>query len=246
MLGPEPGARGSVAELIETYRAQGLFTRWPIDYLPLTPASLRKFVGLLLRERSLVVHLHASPGRGLWRDALFMALARLARCPVILHLHDSALQRLHDETGRSLRGAIRFFLEEATCIVVPSESQRAWAKRLGISVPTLIRLERGDAGVGIGIYATALWLIGRAGALPDLAAPSEDRGALESDVPPAMVAIPADAELRVPAPPTTCSRTADPSASPESTPTEMSSSHARPIPSETSASCTGSPRRTGT
>jgi transcriptional regulator with XRE-family HTH domain len=62
------------------------------------------------------------------------------------------------------------------------ESQRAWAKRLGISVPTLIRLERGDAGVGIGIYATALWLIGRAGALPDLAAPSEDRGALESDV----------------------------------------------------------------
>jgi transcriptional regulator with XRE-family HTH domain len=62
------------------------------------------------------------------------------------------------------------------------ESQRAWAKRLGISVPTLIRLERGDAGVGIGIYATALWLIGRAGALPDLAEPREDRGALESDV----------------------------------------------------------------
>jgi transcriptional regulator with XRE-family HTH domain len=62
------------------------------------------------------------------------------------------------------------------------ESQRAWARRLGISVPTLIRLERGDAGVGVGIYATALWLIGRAGALPELAAPGEDRGALESDV----------------------------------------------------------------
>src|SRR5262245_1810668 len=62
------------------------------------------------------------------------------------------------------------------------ESQRAWAKRLGISLPTLIRLERGDAGVGVGIYATALWLIGRVGALPDVAAPSEDRGALEIDV----------------------------------------------------------------
>jgi transcriptional regulator with XRE-family HTH domain len=62
------------------------------------------------------------------------------------------------------------------------ESQRNWAKRLGISVPTLLRLERGDAGVGMGIYATALWLIGRAAAIPDLAAPSEDRGALESDV----------------------------------------------------------------
>ncbi len=62
------------------------------------------------------------------------------------------------------------------------ESQRVWAKRLGISVPTLIRLERGDPGVGVGIYASALWLIGRAGAIPALAEPSEDRGALENEV----------------------------------------------------------------
>ena len=62
------------------------------------------------------------------------------------------------------------------------ESQRAWAKRLGISVPTLIRMERGDPGVGAGIYATALWLMGRVAALPELAAPATDRGALESDV----------------------------------------------------------------
>jgi transcriptional regulator with XRE-family HTH domain len=62
------------------------------------------------------------------------------------------------------------------------ESQRTWAKRLGVSVPTLIRMERGDPGVGAGIYVTALWLIGRAGALADLAAPGSDRGALESDV----------------------------------------------------------------
>ena len=62
------------------------------------------------------------------------------------------------------------------------ESQRAWAKRLGISVPTLIRMERGDPGVGVGIYATALWLMGRVNALAALAAPAEDRGALETDV----------------------------------------------------------------
>jgi transcriptional regulator with XRE-family HTH domain len=66
------------------------------------------------------------------------------------------------------------------------ESQRAWARRLGVSVPTLIRMERGDPGVGVGIYATALWLIGKASALPELAAPDEDRGALESDVRAAM------------------------------------------------------------
>lgn len=62
------------------------------------------------------------------------------------------------------------------------ESQRAWANRLGVSVPTLIRLEHGDPGVGVGILCTALWMIGRAEALPDLAAPENDRGALEADV----------------------------------------------------------------
>ena len=63
-----------------------------------------------------------------------------------------------------------------------NESQRVWAQRLGVSVPTLVRLEQGDPGVGMGILATALWLIGRAQALPELADPEKDRGALELDV----------------------------------------------------------------
>jgi len=62
------------------------------------------------------------------------------------------------------------------------ESQRVWAQRLGVSVPTLIRMEQGDPGVSAGIYATALWLIGRVQALSDIADPNHDRGALEMDV----------------------------------------------------------------
>jgi transcriptional regulator with XRE-family HTH domain len=62
------------------------------------------------------------------------------------------------------------------------EPQRAWAKRLGISVPTLIRMEQGDPGVSMGIYATALWLVGRVEAIKSAADPGADRGALELDV----------------------------------------------------------------
>jgi hypothetical protein len=36
--------------------------------------------------------------------------------------------------------------------------------------------------VSLGVLATALWLIGRDGALASLATPKEDRGALELDV----------------------------------------------------------------
>ena len=62
------------------------------------------------------------------------------------------------------------------------ESLRSWAARLGVSVATLQRLEAGDPSVGIGIVATALWLIQREEALQNLAAPEFDRGALELDV----------------------------------------------------------------
>ena len=62
------------------------------------------------------------------------------------------------------------------------ESLVSWASRLGVSVPTLMRMESGEPGVGIGIYATALWLIGRDGALAERASPENDRGALEQDV----------------------------------------------------------------
>ncbi len=90
-----------------------------------------------------------------------------------------ALQTLPPAAAQALRS-----LGENLAIarVRRRESQRAWARRMGISVPTLIRMERGDAGVSAGIYVTALWLMGRANALPNVAAPAEDKGALESDV----------------------------------------------------------------
>ena len=62
------------------------------------------------------------------------------------------------------------------------ESLRTWAKRIGISVPTLMRLEAGEPSVSLGVLATALWLIGRDAELSNLATPKEDRGALELDV----------------------------------------------------------------
>jgi transcriptional regulator with XRE-family HTH domain len=97
--------------------------------------------------------------------------------------HSQALLTMPPAAAQALRG-----LGENLAIarVRRHESQRVWAGRLGISVPTLIRLERGDPGVGAGIYATALWLVGSVKGLPDLAAPGADRGALESDVRAAM------------------------------------------------------------
>lgn len=53
---------------------------------------------------------------------------------------------------------------------------------MGVSVGTLLRLEAGDPSVGIGIVATALWLVQRDGELGRLASPEHDLGALDQDV----------------------------------------------------------------
>jgi transcriptional regulator with XRE-family HTH domain len=62
------------------------------------------------------------------------------------------------------------------------ESLKTWARRMGVSVPTLLRLEAGEPTIGVGVLATALWLIGRDSTLASLATPKEDRGALELDI----------------------------------------------------------------
>ena len=62
------------------------------------------------------------------------------------------------------------------------ESRRISAERIGVSEPTVDRMERGDPAVAIGIYATALWLMGRASEISQLASPEFDLGALQANV----------------------------------------------------------------
>jgi len=62
------------------------------------------------------------------------------------------------------------------------ESLASWAKRMGVSISTLQRLEAGDPTISVGIVASALWLMSRDGAIAELAAPSNDRGAVELEV----------------------------------------------------------------
>ena len=62
------------------------------------------------------------------------------------------------------------------------EPIRVWADRIGVSAPTVARMERGDPSVAMGVYATALWMIGRDSQLPSMADPAADIGALEDAV----------------------------------------------------------------
>lgn len=91
----------------------------------------------------------------------------------------AAFERLPPATVAALE---KFGADLAVARLRRKESLASWAKRMGTTVPTLMRMEAGEPGVGIGVYMTALWLIGRDAALADVAAPENDRGAIELDV----------------------------------------------------------------
>lgn len=62
------------------------------------------------------------------------------------------------------------------------DSLKAMSARVGTSIPTLRRMEAGDATVAIGIYAAALWVFGKSEALAEILEPGKDEHATMLDV----------------------------------------------------------------
>lgn len=91
----------------------------------------------------------------------------------------SAIETLPAAASAALR---KLGADLATARKRRKQPLRAWAARLDVSVPTLMRMEKGDPAVSMGVYATALWMMGRHDALADVADPKEDRAALENEV----------------------------------------------------------------
>jgi transcriptional regulator with XRE-family HTH domain len=55
-----------------------------------------------------------------------------------------------------------------------NETQKLFAARIGVSVPTLGKMERGDSSVAMGHWVSALRVLGREDDLRYLLAPRED------------------------------------------------------------------------
>lgn len=62
------------------------------------------------------------------------------------------------------------------------ETQAQWAKKLGVSQPTMARIEKGDPAVAMASYVMCMWLINPDCSLADLIAPQDDHVPLERDI----------------------------------------------------------------
>lgn len=139
MLGAGNETRGSIAAVVEAYRAHGLFRRWPIDYLTthgeagarrnagLAFGAMRRLGLLLARHRRALVHLHLSARGNPARDAAFMAAALAARSPLVVQLHGAGFEHSHDGP------VARALLAKAAAVLFPCEALRPWARSVAPS-----------------------------------------------------------------------------------------------------------------
>ncbi|MEX8194949.1 helix-turn-helix domain-containing protein [Comamonas guangdongensis] len=83
--------------------------------------------------------------------------------------------------------AILAQIEQLACSIVAQrkrlgETQAQWAAKLGISQPTMARIERGDPAVAMATYVSCLWQLNPALDLTRLLAPAPQAAAASSSI----------------------------------------------------------------
>jgi glycosyltransferase involved in cell wall biosynthesis len=143
MLGTDLTTHGGISSVVATYRAHGLFDRWPIHYvathrdgsrlakLGTALRALAAMLALVVRQRRAVLHVHAASRASFWRKCVFMAIGLAAGWQLVFHLHGGGFARFYGERGPVGRAIVRFFLNRAAYVIVVSERWRAWV--LGIA-----------------------------------------------------------------------------------------------------------------
>lgn len=139
MLGihPESKEKGGISTVVETYRAAGLFARWPIRYIGtvVSGSSLAKigvaasayfaFARLLIAGRVGLVHVQMASRASFWRKSIFVLTARMARVPVVLHLHGAEFEQFYrDECGAAAKAFVRHVLSGVERVIVLSSQWR--------------------------------------------------------------------------------------------------------------------------
>ncbi len=152
MLGTALDTKGGISSVVNVYKSNGLFKRWPISYIAThcDGTGLKKILvaarGLiffnleLYRSEVLAVHAHVSSRVSFWRKSVFIASAFLFRVPVIFHLHGAEFQVFYKEECSSFRRfLIRSLLNRCYCLIALSPQWQSWLKPL-VSRPAVLSI----------------------------------------------------------------------------------------------------------
>lgn len=140
MVGPAVDGRGGMSSVAAAYRDVGLFERCRVRYLTTVTAkpgaaaklliaaqAWAELLGLLLRRRIGLAHIHVASGASFWRKAIYAWTLRFAGVPVILHVHGGNFMQFYREAPAVGQRLIRATFDQAACVIVLSQ---VWVERV--------------------------------------------------------------------------------------------------------------------
>jgi len=134
MVGPSIDSKGGISTVVRGYREAGLFDRWGVVYLDshvegsrlrklsVALRSLGKVVVMLASRRVALLHVHVAVQVSFWRKVAYIAVALVARCPVVFHLHGGRFMVFfHEQCGVAGRAVARLVLRRSAYVIALSE-----------------------------------------------------------------------------------------------------------------------------
>lgn len=131
MCGPSEDSRGGISSVIRGYRSVGYPPEIRVRHVATSASGsrIKKFqvglhgmlVALVAMSTTDVVHLHVSSGSSFLRKTVILLVAKVARVPVVFHVHGSDFDRF--ASGR-LRPVVRAALTGAYAVVALSPQWR--------------------------------------------------------------------------------------------------------------------------
>jgi len=143
-------ARGGIRSVIEAYETAGFYSSARSRFIAthveggmakrlFTAARAYTLVAwLLFTGRTLLLHMHMSMRGSFWRKFLFLGMARVARVPVIIHLHGSEFAVFYGQSSPWVQCAVRHLFDKASAIVVLSSAWKDFVETLTIKPVNVI------------------------------------------------------------------------------------------------------------
>jgi len=97
--------------------ATRFFTKSPFSHLS-TPISLLVFCAKLIWFRPTLIHCNVAPRGSTWRKRVFVSVARLFGCKILLHLHGSGYDEYFAELPQKKKEKVANFFCSADSVVV--------------------------------------------------------------------------------------------------------------------------------
>ena len=131
MVGPNRGANGGIASVVNEYYKAGLDKLCELEYFPtITTGSLVNklacfFIAITNMKKAIrrndIIHIHMSKNGSFYRKALFVKEAKKQHKKIIIHIHSSQFMQFYNTSNKYAKKYIRSILNKADKVIVLSE-----------------------------------------------------------------------------------------------------------------------------